>query len=98
MMVALLAAMASSIVVDHVTVAGASLEKMQAALAGTGIAAERGGPHNNHATEMAVVSFPDGSYLELIAIQPDADPQAVEHHPWAKFLRATAAPCGWAAQ
>src|SRR5581483_6791208 len=58
--------------------------------------AEYGGPHSNHATEMALVSFPDGSYLELIAIQPHADPAALSVHYWHKFMEADAGPCAWA--
>jgi hypothetical protein len=82
--------------IDHVTVAGRDLGKMQAALKSVGIATVNGGAHNNHATEMALVSFPDGAYLELIAIQPNADPQAVKAHSWAKFLSGDAGPCAWA--
>ena len=45
---------------------------------------------------MAVASFPDGSYLELIAIQPKADPAALAAHYWHKFMEADAGPCAWA--
>ncbi len=82
--------------VDHVTVAGRDLRAMQKALEGAGIKSEYGGPHSNHATEMSLVSFPDGSYLELIAIQPKADPQAVAAHEWRKFLEGDGGPCAWA--
>src|SRR5689334_13701611 len=69
--------MAAQLQVDHVTVAGRDLGTLRRALDSAGIANEYGGPHANHATEMALTSFPDGSYLELIAIQPQADPKAV---------------------
>jgi hypothetical protein len=82
--------------IDHVTVAGTDLKKMQASLAGMGIRSEYGGPHSNHATEMAQTSFPDGSYLELIAIQPNADAKAVAAHYWSKWMEANAGPCAWA--
>jgi hypothetical protein len=82
--------------VDHVTVAGRNLEDMRASLAAVGIGSEYGGRHGNHATEMALTSFPDGSYLELIALQPDADAQAVAAHEWAKQMRNNAGPCAWA--
>lgn len=91
-----MAAMAQTFHIDHVTVAGKDLKAMQEALAGTGIASEYGGPHSNHATEMALASFPDGSYLELIAIQPHADPGAVAAHYWHKFLASDGTPCAWA--
>jgi len=82
--------------VDHVTVAGRDLRAMQKALESAGLNAEYGGPHSNHATEMSLVSFPDGSYLELIAIQPNADPRAVAAHEWHKFLEGNAGPTSWA--
>src|SRR6266581_1463139 len=84
--------------IDHVTIAGSDLKQMQAKLAAIGIASVYGGPHNNHATEMALVSFPDGSYLELIALQPNADPTAVSKNPWAKQMQDNAGPCAWAAR
>jgi hypothetical protein len=87
---------AAELKIDHVTVAGRELSRSQSALAEAGIPTEKGGPHSNHATEMALVSFPDGSYLELIALQLDADPKAVEAHTWNKFLNGNAGPCAWA--
>jgi hypothetical protein len=87
---------AQELKVDHVTVAGRDLRGMQKALESAGLKAEYGGPHSNHATEMALVSFPDGSYLELIAIQPNADPKAVAAHEWRKFLEGDAGPTSWA--
>ena len=89
-------AIAEQLQVDHVTVAGKDLRAMQAALHAVGIASEYGGPHSNHATEMALTSFPDGSYLELIAIQPQADPAAVAAHEWRKSLEGNGGPCAWA--
>ena len=88
--------MAADLKVDHATVAGHDLQAMQRALEGAGLACEYGGPHSNHATEMALTSFPDGSYLELIAIQPKADPKAVAAHEWHKQLEGNGGPCAWA--
>jgi len=82
--------------VDHATVAGRDVHAMQRALEAAGIKSEYGGPHSNHATEMALTSFPDGSYLELIAIQPQADPKAVAAHEWRKSLQGDGGPCAWA--
>lgn len=87
---------AADLTIDHVTVAGKDLKAMQATLAALGIPSEYGGPHGNHATEMALTSFPDGSYLELIAIQPNADPAAVAAHYWSKRLQDDAGPSAWA--
>jgi hypothetical protein len=86
----------ATLTVDHVTVAGTDLRKMQAGLAAVGLRSEYGGPHSNHATEMALTSFPDGSYLELIAIQPNADGSAVLAHYWSKWMQGNAGPCAWA--
>ncbi len=61
---------AAELKIDHVTLAGTRLEEMREAFsAATGIPTEYGGPHSNHATEMALASFPDGSYIELMGIQ-----------------------------
>jgi catechol 2,3-dioxygenase-like lactoylglutathione lyase family enzyme len=87
---------AADLTIDHVTVAGRDLKSMQARLASIGIRSEYGGPHSNHATEMALTSFPDGSYLELIAIQPDADPKAVAAHYWSPQMQGNAGPSAWA--
>jgi hypothetical protein len=88
--------MAQQFHIDHITVAGKRVEEMQKALRAVGVESEYGGPHSNHATEMALASFPDGSYLELIAIQPKADPAALAAHEWHKFLESDGGPCAWA--
>src|ERR1700674_1917201 len=88
--------MSEQLKVDHVTVAGKDLRAMQRALEAAGIPSENGGPHANHATEMALTSFPDGSYLELIAIQRHADPAALAAHAWHAYLEGNAGPCAWA--
>src|SRR5450759_2923126 len=82
--------------IDHVTIAGSELRQMQAKLGDVGIPSVAGEAHSNHATEMALVSFPDGSYLELMGIQPTAEVGAVARHVWAKFLTENAGPCAWA--
>jgi hypothetical protein len=87
---------AAELTPDHMTVAGKDLKAMMANLAAVGLKCEYGGPHSNHATEMALISFPDGSYLELIALQPNADPKAVASHVWAKQMENNAGPCAWA--
>ena len=87
---------AADLKIDHITVAGGDLKQLQAKLSAAGIATVYGGPHSNGATEMALVSFPDGSYLELMAPQANADPQALARQPWAKFMREDGGPCAWA--
>lgn len=88
---------AADLRIDHVTVAGSHLDAMRKALtAAAGFPAEYGGPHSNHATEMALVSFSDGSYLELMGIQAKPDPAAVSAHVWSRFLENDAGPCAFA--
>jgi hypothetical protein len=90
-------AFSADVKIDHVTLAGTRLEDMRHAFAkSTGINTEYGGPHSNHATEMALASFPDGSYFELMGIQQNADPTAVASHVWSRFLRENAGPCAFA--
>lgn len=90
---------AAELQIDHVTIAGVQLDAIRKAFtSATGIPTEFGGRHTNHATEMALVSFPNGSYLELMGIQQDADPAAVAHHVWSRFLRGNAGPCAFAIQ
>lgn len=98
--VALLPALlsAADLRIDHVTVAGNDIKALQANLSAVGIPSVYGGPHTNQTTEMALVSLPDGSYLELMGVQPGADPQLVDRHEWAKFLKGNAGPCAWAAR
>jgi hypothetical protein len=88
---------AADLKIDHVTVAGERLEEMRKALtSAANIPTEYGGPHSNHVTEMALVSFPDGSYMELMGIQQQADPAAVAAHTWSRFLRDNGGPCAFA--
>lgn len=88
---------AAELRIDHVTVAGARLDAMrQAFSAAVGIAPEYGGAHANHVTEMALTSFPDGSYVELMGLQARANPEAVAAHTWSRFLRNNGGPCAFA--
>jgi hypothetical protein len=79
--------------VDHITVCGPSLPEMRKMFADVGLPTEYGGAHSNGITEMALSSFKDGSYLELIAPVTDADPSL---HYWGRFMKASAGPCAWA--
>jgi Glyoxalase-like domain len=80
--------------VDHVTFAGRDLKHLQAQFAALGIRTEYGGKHTGGLTEMALASFGDGSYVELIAA---IDPKAgAAGHYWGKFIDENAGPCAWA--
>lgn len=88
--------LASDFRINHVTIAGTSMKQMQAALSSVGIASVYGGAHTTGATEMALVSFPDGSYLELIALRQGATAASIDENVWAKFLGGNAGPTAWA--
>jgi Glyoxalase-like domain len=82
--------------VDHVTVAGADLRQMQVAFRRMGISFVYGGTHHRGGTQMALAGFADGSYLELLALDPNVHPQVAERNTWYKFLKGDAGPCAWA--
>jgi hypothetical protein len=85
---------AAELRVDHVTIAGRDLKGLRERFAAAGIRTEYGGKHTNGLTEMALASFADGSYLELMAAQ---DPKAgAPGHYWGKFIDGNAGPCAWA--
>ena len=84
---------AAELTVDHVTIAGRNLPELRQMFADAGVPTEYGGNHSNGMTQMALSSFGDGSYLELIAPQTGAD---VAPHYWGKFMIDQAGPCAWA--
>jgi Glyoxalase-like domain len=87
---------AEQLKIDHVTVAGRDLQAMMSDLASVGFHCEYGGQHNDHVTEMALISFPDGSYLELIAPLRNVDAKVLAGHIWKKWMMENAGPCAWA--
>ena len=64
-------ATAAELTIDHVTVAGKDLKAMRAKLAEAGIPSEYGGPHSNHATEMALTSFADAAKTHEVIFAAD---------------------------
>ena len=82
----------AELTVDHITVAGKDLKALQANLAAQGIPSVYGGPRGNHSTEMAVTSFPEGAYLELIASTPTPTPELWRRMPGPSRCRKTRVP------
>ena len=80
--------------VDHATIAGPNLKSLRELLDRAGLRTEYGGEHASRQTEMALMSFPDGSYLELIAWTDAPSPHPGQS--WAKFLDQRGGPCAWA--
>ena len=81
---------------DHATVCGSDLEAMRRAFSGIGLRATYGGQHANGLTHMDLLTFADGSYLELIA------PVGPEHGAagmmvgWLERMRGNAGAGAWA--
>jgi hypothetical protein len=80
--------------VDHATIAGPTIKHLREMLDLAGLRTEYGGEHAGGVTEMALMSFPDGSYLELIAWVNAAAPHPGQS--WAKFMDQQGGPCAWA--
>ena len=78
--------------VDHATWAGPALEALRTAFDAAGLRSDYGGPHANGVTHMAVVGFPDGSYLELIAPREPGTAPPI----WEAAMRTGAGPAAWA--
>ena len=78
--------------IDHATIAASSLDPLEEAFAAVGLATEYGGSHSNGVTEMSLLGFQDGSYIECIStVEPGAEsPQ------WDRHIRNDGGPCAWA--
>lgn len=82
--------------VDHASICGSDLDALRASFSSLGLTPEYGGPHGNGVTQMALIGFDDGSYLELIAPVKKDDPKIASASDWGKFIVADAGPCAWA--
>jgi hypothetical protein len=82
--------------VDHATICGSDLDALSAVFTSIGLSPEYGGPHGNGVTQMALIGFDDGSYLEFIAPVTVNDPKLTTGSDWAKFIAGNAGPCAWA--
>lgn len=80
--------------IDHVTIAGERLDKLQRAFAQIGLTPDYGGPHSNQITHMALVGFDDGSYIELISRMEKGQ----ESPWWHQHIVQDGGACAWAIQ
>ncbi len=87
------AASGHSLRVDHVTICGSDLAKLQEAFADLGLTVDYGGPHAKGGTHMAVLGLEDGSYVELVA---PVKAGAATDSGWSKLMLANAGACAWA--
>jgi Glyoxalase-like domain len=77
--------------IDHVSIAGSDLGKMQTNFENFGMKTEYGGPHSDATTHMSLLGFDDGSYIELISTyKPGSEPL------WGKHIHRDGGPCAWA--
>lgn len=79
---------------DHVTIGGSSLDRLRAEFASVGLAPDYGGVHSNGVTQMALLGFDDGSYIELISTVESG----AKAPWWPDHIAGDAGPCGWCAR
>ena len=80
--------------IDHVTIAGSDLARLQRTFARLGLPTDYGGMHSNGVTHMALLGFEDGSYLELISTR---EPGAKSPW-WPRQIEQDGGPCAWCAR
>lgn len=77
---------------DHVTIGGSSLPRLEAACRSHDMEPRYGGRHANGRTHMSQVTFADDTYLELIStVDAEATSQV-----WSKHIEEDGGACGWA--
>src|SRR5579859_2684039 len=79
--------------IDHIVIAGSDLAALRAQSEAHGLPPVEGGVHVGGETHNALVSFPDGTYLELIAPTPG---NTAPDHVWTEFMHTEAGVCAWA--
>lgn len=80
--------------IDHVSVGGSDLRRMEEAFSAAGMKTEYGGLHSGGITHMSLLGFEDGSYFELISTaRPGMKPSI-----WRKQIEGNGGPCAWAIQ
>ncbi len=78
---------------DHAVICGSNLDTLRQSFTDVGLTPDIGGPHGNGMTQMAILGFDDGSYIELLAPAKAGSAAGSE---WAKFLSEDAVTCAWA--
>jgi len=85
-----------NLAIDHVTICGSHLERMRADFAAIGLRTVYGGRHANGMTHMDLLTFPDGSYVELIAPFASLAGAGGMMSGWVKLMEGDAGSGAWA--
>lgn len=79
--------------IDHVPFAWSDHDALVEEFTSLGLEPEYGGEHDNGVTQMSVVGFADGTYIEVIGpVGPDAD---LEEGYWPEHVRTDGGPSAW---
>jgi len=81
-----------SLRIDHVTIAGSHLASLEQAFVDVGLKPVYGGPHSNGITHMDLLSFADGSYIEMISTLEAGQTSPL----WHVHIAGDGGPCAWA--
>ncbi len=79
---------------DHITVAGAELSRLETLFRSLGLGTHYGGRHSNGVTHMSVLGFDDGSYIELISTIEKGQKSPW----WDSFIEGDAGISAWAVE
>ncbi|AUX09092.1 hypothetical protein AArcSl_1463 [Halalkaliarchaeum desulfuricum] len=77
--------------IDHVTIAGSDLDRLEAAFESVGIDPDYGGSHDEMPTHMSIIGFEDTTYIELIAKDEVGTAPL-----WNDAMEGDVGPCAWA--
>lgn len=80
--------------IDHAVVVADDQSGLVERFEAAGFAPAFGGVHDHGTTQMSVLGFPDGSYLELLGPTPDTLPEEAVF--WPDLLAADVGPAAWA--
>jgi hypothetical protein len=85
-----------NLLIDHVTVCGSNLEQMRRDFADVGLHTTYGGRHANGVTHMDLLTFADGSYIELIAPVSALGGATGMMSGWSRLMEGNAGAGAWA--
>ena len=78
--------------IDHVSVGGRDLKRLEEPFKQAGMETVYGGPHSGGETHMSLLGFSDGSYIELISTIKEGERASL----WNRQIAGDGGPCAWA--